>query len=163
MLIPIAVSSVFVLALSILCVAKPNTGRNVLGLFFLGMALGVNGHFTFTAPQSYVEYASGALIPFYRNVALAVVRSNPVLFGSVLIIFEIAMGTLLLHKHSSVKIGLIGTMGFLIGISPLSFTQIPWVGLAIAQAYLLTKEFDTSFFESIQIQLLQRRTYQNEE
>jgi hypothetical protein len=157
MLVPIIVSSVFVLAVIILCRVKPNAGRLFLGLFFLVMALGVNGSFTFTNPQAYVEYASGALIPFYRDIALAVVGLNPVLFGLLLMGFEIAMGVLLLHKQKSVKIGLIGTMVFLIGIAPLSLVQIPWLGLIIGEAYLLGKEFDTTFLEAIRAKLRQRQ------
>ena len=157
MLVPIIVSSVFVVAVIMLCLIKPNAGRIFLGLFFLVMAIGVNGSFTFTNPQGYVEYASGALIPFHRDIALTVVELNPVLFGLLLMGFEIAMALLLLHKQKSVKIGLIGTMGFVIGIAPLSLVQIPWLGLVIAEAYLLTKEFDTTFLEAIQSRLRQRR------
>jgi hypothetical protein len=57
------------------------------------------------------------------------------------------MGLLLLHKGISVKIGLIGMIVFLIGIAPLSFVQIPWLGLIIGFAYLLTKEIDSTFLE----------------
>ena len=149
MLMPIIVSSVFILAVIILCLTKPNAGRIFLGLFFLVMAIGVNGYFTFTNPQGYVDYASEALIPFYREIALTVVELNPVLFGLLLMAFEIAMGLLLLHKKNSVKIGLIGTMVFLIGIAPLSFIQLPWLGLLVGQAYLLTKEFDTTLLAMI--------------
>ena len=156
MLIPIIVSSVFVLAVIILCLIKPNAGRIFLGPFFLVMAIGVNGSFTFTNPQAYVEYASEALIPLYRDIALTIVELNPMLFGLLLMVFEITMGLLLLHKGKSVRIGLIGTMVFLIGIAPLSFVQIPWVGLIIGEAYLLTKEFDTTFLEIIQSKLRTR-------
>jgi hypothetical protein len=149
MLIPIIVSSVFVLVVIILCLIKPNAGRIFLGLFFLLMAIGVNGSFTFGDPQAYVEYASGALIPLYRDIALTIVELNPVLFGLLLMAFEITMGLLILHKLKSVRIGLIGTMGFLIAIAPLSFIQIPWLGLIIGEAYLLTKEFDSTFLEII--------------
>ena len=158
MLTPIIVSSVFVLAIIILCLTKPNAGRIFLGIFFLVMALGVNGSFTFTNPQAYVDYASGALIPLYRNIALTVVELNPVLFGLLLMTFEISMGLLLLYKGKSVKIGLIGTMVFLISISPLSLLQLPWLGLLIGQAYLLTKEFDSSFWEIIQSKISQRQS-----
>jgi hypothetical protein len=147
MLIPIIVSSVFVLVVIILCLIKPDAGRIFLGLFFLVMAIGVNGSFTFGDPQAYIEYASGALIPLYRDIALTIVELNPVLFGLLLMAFEIAMGLLILHKLKSVRIGLIGTMGFLIAIAPLSFIQIPWLGLIIGEAYLLTKEFDSTFLE----------------
>jgi hypothetical protein len=156
MLIPFIVSSLFVLAVVILCLVKPNAGRIFLGLFFLVMAIGVNGSFTFTNPQGYVEYASGALIPLYRDIALTIVKLNPVLFGLLLMVFEIAMGLLLLHKGKSVRIGLIGTIVFLIGIAPLSFVQIPWLGLIIGEAYLLSKEFDTTFLEIIQSKLRSR-------
>jgi hypothetical protein len=156
MLIPIIVSSVFVLAVMIFCLIKPNAGRIFLGLFFLVMAIGVNGSFTFTNPQAYVEYASGALIPLYQDIALTIVELNPVLFGLLLMAFEIAMGLLLLHKQKSVRIGLIGTMVFLIGIAPLSFVQIPWLGLIIGEAYLLTKEFDSTFLDTIKSKLRPR-------
>ena len=153
MLVPIIVSSAFVLAVVILCLMKPNAGRFVLGLFFLAMAIGVNGSFTLTNPQSYVEYAGGAWIPLYRDVALAVVQWNPVLFGLLLMAFEIVMGLLVLHKHRAVKAGLVGTMVFIAGIAPLSIVQLPWLGLIIGQAYLLTQEFDTTFLETIRYKL----------
>jgi hypothetical protein len=157
MLIPILVSFVFVLAVVILCLTKPNAGRIFLGLFFLVMALGVNGSFTFSNPQAYVEYASGALIPLYRDIALAVVKLNPVVFGLLVIIYEIAMGLLLLHKEKSVRIGLIGTIVFLVGIAPLSYLQIPWLGLIIGEGFLLTKEFNTTFIEIILSKLGKRQ------
>ena len=146
----------FILAVVILCLTKPNAGRIFLGLFFLVMAIGVNGSFTFSNPQAYVEYASGALIPVYRNIALTIVELNPVIFGLLLMAFEIAMGLLLLHKGKSVKIGLMGTIVFLVGIAPLSVVQIPWLGLIVGQAYLLTKEFDTTFLEAMRSKLRPR-------
>jgi hypothetical protein len=71
--------------------------------------------------------------------------------------FEITMGLLLLHKQKSVRIGLIGTILFLIGIAPLSFMQIPWLGLVIGEAYLLTKEFDTTSLDMIKSKLRPRQ------
>jgi hypothetical protein len=54
MLVPIIISSVFVLAVIILYLTKPNAGRIFLGFFFLVTAIGVNGSFTFTNPQAYI-------------------------------------------------------------------------------------------------------------
>lgn len=157
MLGPILVSSVFVLFVVGLCFIKPNAGRIFLGIFFLVMALGVNGSFTFGNPQAYLDYAEGALIPFYRDLAMGVINLfTPVIFGLLLMTFEIVMGLLLLHKGKSVKIGLIGTMLFLVGISPLSLVQIPWLGLVIGELYLLKKEFDTSFWETLQAKIRPR-------
>jgi len=158
MLIPFIVSSVFVLAVIILCFIKPNAGRIFLGLFFLVMAIGVNGSFTFTNPQAYVEYASGALITIYRDLALTIVQLNPMLFGLLLMVFEIVMGLLILHKQKSVRIGLIGTMVFLIGIAPLGLIQFPWLGLIIGEAYLLTKDFDTTILDIIKSKLFPKQS-----
>jgi hypothetical protein len=158
MLTPIIFSSIFVLAVVILCLTKPNAGRILLGIFFLVMALGVNGSFTFSNPHAYIDYASEAMIPFYGELAVTVVKLNPTLFGLLLMVFEIAMGLLMLHKHGSVKIGLIGTMVFLIGISPCSLLQLPWLGLLIGQVYLMTKEFDATFLEIVRSALQKRRS-----
>jgi len=155
MLSPMIISSIFVLGVVVLCLTKPNAGRIFLGVFFLVMALGVNGSFTFANPQGYVDYASDALIPIYKDIALSIVKLNPFLFGLLLMVFEITMGLLLLQKGRAVRIGLVGTMMFLIGISPLSILQLPWLGLLVAQIFLLTKEFDTTFLESVQSKLRQ--------
>lgn len=157
MLAPLLISSAFVLAVAALCFFKPNTGRIVLGIFFLIMALGVNGSFTFTNPQAYVDYASGALIPAYRGLALAIVQLNPTVFGVLLMAYEAAMAILLLGRGNAVKGGLIGTMVFLLGISPLSYLQIPWLGLIGAEVYLLRKDFDRSILDTIQARLGESR------
>lgn len=148
MLVPIIVSTVVVLVIVAVCLVRPNVGRIVLGLLFLAMAIGVNGSFTLGNPQAYSEYAAGALIPFYRELALGVIALlGPRLFGVLLIAFEIAMALLLLHKRQSVKIGLVGTMAFVIGIAPLSVVQFPWLGLLIGQVYLLSQAFDYSVLD----------------
>lgn len=146
---PMIVSTVFVLSVVVLCFWKPEAGRIFLGVFFLVMALGVNGYFTFSNPRSYLDYADGALIPFYRSLAVSVVRINPFLFGLLLMAFEIAMGLLILHKKQSVKLGLFGTMLFLVGIAPLDWVQLPWLGLLAAQAKLLTVDFEHSVLEKL--------------
>jgi len=144
MLAPLLISSLFVLAVVLLCFAKPNAGRIFLGLFFLVMALGVNGSFTFGNPQAYLDYAGGALIPLYSKLAVLVISISPVAFGLLLMAFEITMGVLILHRQKSVKIGLAGTMLFLAGMAPLSWLQVPWLGLIVAGAYLFRQEFDQS-------------------
>lgn len=82
---------------------------------------------------------------------------GPVAFGVLLMLFEIAMGSLLLHKGTAIRVGLIGTMLFLLGIAPLSVLQFPWLGLLLGQAYLLTREFESSLLEAAQARL--RRSF----
>jgi hypothetical protein len=153
MLAPFLISSAFVLAVVLLCFLKPNAGRIFLGLFFLVMALGVNGSFTFGNPQAYLDYAAGALIPLYRDLAVPVISISPVAFGILLMAFEISMGVLILHKQTSVKIGLAGTMLFLIGMAPLSWLQVPWLGLIAAEAYLFRRDFDQSLLDMFLLKL----------
>jgi hypothetical protein len=149
MLAPILISSVFVLFVIVLCFAKPNAGRIFLGFFFLVMALGVNGSFTFSNPQAYLDYANEALVPFYRSLTLSIIGISPFLFGLLLMAFEITMGLLILHKRKSVKVGLIGTMLFLAGMSPLGWLQLPWLGLIVAEIHLFRQEFNRSFWEIV--------------
>jgi hypothetical protein len=146
---PMLVSSIFILAVVVFCFLKPNAGRIFLGFFFLAMALGVNGSFTFSNPQAYIDYANGALIPLYRTITVSVISVSPFLFGILLMAFEIAMGLLLLHKQKSVKLGLLGTMLFLAGMAPLDWVQLPWLGLIISEIYLFRQDFDRSFLEMV--------------
>jgi hypothetical protein len=150
MLVPLLASSVFVLMVVALCFARPNAGRIFLGVFFWAMALGVNGSFTFGNPQAYLEYANGALLPWYRNLAVSVVAFvSPVVFGILLIAFEIAMGAFILHKGKFVKIGLFGTMLFLAGMVPLSWLQLPWLGLIAGEAHLFRQDFESSLLDRL--------------
>ncbi len=152
MLVPMLVSSAFVLAVVILCFARPNAGRIFLGFFYLAMALGVNGSFTFGNPQAYLDYANEALIPFYGKVFIFVLNLvSPLVFGLLLMVFEITMALLLLYKQKFVKAGLVGTMLFLIAMIPLSWLQVPWLGLVIAKFHLLKQEFDKPFLALLRL------------
>lgn len=125
---------------------KPNAARIVLGIFFLIMAIVVNGSVTLLNPQLYVDYGRDALIPLYRELCFSIIAINPVIFGLLLIMYETTIGLLMLHKGVYVKVGMVGAILFLIAISPVSLIQIPWLGFALSPAYLLTKHFETTFW-----------------
>jgi len=139
----------FVLVVMILCYVKPNIGRIFLGFFYLIMALGVNTVLAFTNPQSIVEMGEGSLPEYYRFFFSNVVSLAPVPFILFVAIFEITMGLLILNKHRKVKLGLIGTTIFLFLITPFGFIQLPWLGIALIQIYLMRKDFDKTFIEII--------------
>jgi hypothetical protein len=139
----------FVLVVVILCYLKPNFGRIFLGFFYLVMALGVNTMLAFTNPQSIVKMGEGSLIEFYRTFFSNVVSLAPIPFILLVAIFEITMGLLILNKHRKVKLGLIGTTIFLFLITPFGFIQLPWLGIALIQIYLMRKDFDKTFIEII--------------
>lgn len=142
-------SIVFVLIVMALCIAKPNIGRIFLGIFYLIMAIGINIVNAFTNPESTVQMGEASLIGFYRDFFTEVVSKAPVPFILFIALFEITMGLLILNKHKKVKLGLIGTTLFLVMITPFGYIQIPWLGIALVQLYLLTKDFDKTFIEII--------------
>jgi hypothetical protein len=113
------------------------------------MGLGVNLVLGLTNPQGYLEMGKGAFFPFYRNLFSQIISLNPMIFILLIAAFQITMGLLILYKRRAVKIGLIGTMVLVIAITPLGIHQIPWLGLPLVQAYLLTKDFNKSFVEII--------------
>ncbi len=141
-------------AFAALCVARPQAGRIAVGLFFLAMALGVNGAILLADPQIYVTFAGQAYIPLYRDVALRVVTPNPALFGLAVMVFELAVATLALQKGRAVTVGLVGMALFQVGIVPLGVEEAPCLLLAAALAYLTTRRFDASF-----AQLVRARTH----
>jgi len=139
----------FVLFVVILCIAKPNIGRFFLGIFYLIMAIGINIVNAITNPQSTVQMGEASLLKFYRIIFSDIVSKAPVFFILVIAFFQITMGLLILNKHKNVKLGLIGTSVFLILIAPFGYIQIPWLGIVAIQLYLLKKDFDKTFFETI--------------
>lgn len=139
----------FVLIVVILCLSKPNMGRIFLGVFYLVMAIGINMVNAFTNPQSTIQMGEASLLDFYRTFFTDVVSKAPVLFILLVALFELIMGLLILNKHNRVKLGLIGTSIFLLLITPFGYIQLPWLGIAFIQLYLLRKDFDKTVIEII--------------
>lgn len=137
----------FVLIAIILCLVKPNIGRIFLGIFYLIMALGVNIVNAFSNPQSTVKMGEESLLLFYRTFFTEVVSLAPAIFIIVVAVFQISMGLLILNKHEKVKIGLIGTSIFLIFITPFGLIQLPWLGIAAIQLFLIRRDFDKTLIE----------------
>jgi hypothetical protein len=137
------------MAVVFLCIIRPNAGRIFLGFFYLLMAIGVNLVNAVKNPLSTVQMGEDSLFSFYRTFFSEVVSLAPSIFIIIVVIFQISMGLLLLGKHKSVKIGLIGASLFLVFITPFGVIQIPWLGIAAVQLYLLRKDFNLSFIDLI--------------
>jgi hypothetical protein len=113
------------------------------------MAIGINLVNAITNPQTTVQMGEASLFEFYRTIFSNIVSKAPVFFILVIALFQISMGVLILNKHKKVKIGLIGTSIFLFLITPFGYIQIPWLGIAAIQLYMLRKDFDKTFVEII--------------
>lgn len=139
----------FVLFVIVLSVLKPNAGRIFLGFFYLIMAIGVNALNAFTNPHSTVQMGEESLIPIYRTFFSDVVSAAPALFILIVALFQISFGLMILHKHRNVKLGLLGASIFLVFITPFGVIQLPWLGIAAIQIYLMKKDFDRTFLEIV--------------
>lgn len=139
----------FVLIVIVLCLIKPNIGRIFLGFFYLIMAIAINIVNAFTDPQPTVQMGEAALIAFYRTIFSDIVSKAPVFFILMVAVFQIFIGLLILSNHQRVKIGLIGASVFLVLITPFGYIQIPWLGIAAIQLYLLRHDFDKTFLQII--------------
>jgi hypothetical protein len=99
-----------------------------------------------------------ALIPLYRWFFENVVALVPPLFGLLAAAYEITIALIILSKGRYVKWGLLGGIVFLIGIMPLGVWTLANPILAVAIAYLLTKEYERSLPEMLHLTARPRRT-----
>ena len=146
MLTRIVVWSAFVLAVSLFCLLRPQAARLFVGVFFGVMGLGVHGFLVITNPQGYVGFAEQALLPLHRRIGLFLTEPNPRAFGVVMLVLELTLAALILSRGRWVKVGVVGAILFLVGISPLGFDVLPNLVLAAALVYLLTRDFPQDAF-----------------
>lgn len=146
MLTRVVVWGAVVLAVAVFCFFRPQAGRLFVGVFFGVMGLGVHGSLVISDPEGYIGFAGQALLPFYRQIGLFLTEPNPRAFGIVMLILELTLAALILSRGRWVKVGILGAILFLVGISPLSYDVMPNLLLAAALAYLLTQDFPRDVF-----------------
>lgn len=145
---PTIAGLVFAPALAISAWKKPNGCRIFLGFFYMAMAI-VNIAVSVINPRSYVKYGENSYLPFYKWLVVNIFAKAPALFVRIIAAYQLALGLLILKKGKSVKLGLAGSILFIVGITPLSKGQISWLGVAFVQGYLLTKDFDETLVEIV--------------
>ncbi len=139
-------SAVFMLAVLVLCLVRPNAGRIFLGIFFLVMAIGVNVVLVMIAPDQFVALGTNEpLVPLYHWFFENVVALAPPFFGLLAAAYEVIIAVMMLSKGKYAKWGLIGGIVFLIGITPLGVWTLANPILALALGLLLRREYDRSF------------------
>jgi hypothetical protein len=149
--------AVFRLLVLLLCLVRPGAGRIFLGIFFLVMAIGVNVVLVLISPDLFVGLGTNdALIPLYRLFFENVVAVAPPPFGLLAAAYEVSIALLMLSKGRYVKWGLIGGIVFLIAITPLGVWTLANPILALALAYLLTREYDRSLPEMLHLRTASR-------
>jgi hypothetical protein len=146
MLTRVVVWSIFVLAVAVFCLLRPQAARLLVGGFFGLMGLVVHGLLVITNPEGYVRFAEQAPLLFYRQIGLFLTEPNPRAFGVVMLILEVTLAALILSRGRWAKVGILGAILFLVGISPLGFDLMPNLLLAAALVYLLTQDFPRDAF-----------------
>lgn len=142
----------FCLLVLLLCLVRPYAGRIFVGIFFLIMAVGVNVVLVLVAPDQFVALGTDApVVSLYRWFFENVVALVPPLFGLLAAGYEITIALMMLFKGRYVKWGLIGGIVFLIAITPLGIWTLGNPIMALALAYLLTKEYDRTFLEMLHL------------
>jgi hypothetical protein len=144
---PITVMLALILLVLGLCLWRPNAGRIFLGLFYMVMGLGINTPVALLSPEAYLAMGAASPLSWYRALFADVVAINPTLFVLPIAAFQVAMGALILGAGRRVKVGLLGTILFMVAILPLGTIQLTSLGLILAQGYLLTQEFDLSLLD----------------
>jgi hypothetical protein len=138
--------SVLVIVLSFL---KPNAARIFLGIFFLAMGLGVNLSFLLTQPSFVYDYGKNSWLPLYRILSDTLIAPAPLMFGILLIVFEVTIGVLLLSRRGWVRVGLVGVTVFVLALIPINPIQGIWALSIVGTIYLLTRSFDTGLLGMI--------------
>jgi len=116
------------------------------------MAVGVNVVLVLVAPDQFVALGTDApVVPLYRWFFGNVVALAPPLFGLLAAAYEVTIALMMLFKGRYVKWGLIGGIVFLIAITPLGVWTLGNPIMALALAYLLTKEYDRTFLEMLHL------------
>jgi hypothetical protein len=151
-----AIWGALVVVLTLATLARPRPMRIVVGIFFVLMAVGVHGSTVLSDPSSYLAFANGALIPLYRDVAVAIVGVNPVAFGLFMLTFELMIAALILWHGRAVRLGLWAGAAFLLGITPLGVEELPNPVLALGLAVLATRDFPKSALSEVQEALRHR-------
>ena len=141
------------LAIAASCWWRPRPTRVFVGIFFAVMGLAIHGSFIATNPQSYVDFASSAPIPVYRNIGLALTEPSPIAFGVFMLVFELVVAALILGKGRYVKAGLIAAIVFLLGITPLGLEELPNLIFAAGVGYLLTQDYPTTAWTELRNKL----------
>lgn len=123
-----------------------NIGRILWGLVFVVSSI-VNLIVTLPNPEFYRAFADLTFFPFYRRLILSVAIPNAQLITALVVLFEFAVGVLILSKGQAVRWGLIGTGMWAVFICPAMGWYTIWSPLfLIIPLLLLHYDYDRSLF-----------------
>lgn len=143
---PFSVIITFAIILAVLAYFRPKTGRMVVGIFFLTMALGVNVPILLTDPTLFAATGAKAFLPIYRWFFGEILANYPIPFVIALILFEMSVGVLILSKGKAVRLGLMAASLFCLFLTPVGMEEITSPLLIVSFVILMRYEFPETAF-----------------
>lgn len=135
-----ATLGVVILAAAMRCHRSPRAlklGMRAVALLYIGAGALVNAYFL-ARGEDYEGFADGAYISFVRETWRSLVLPNHELFISALIVFELAVGLLVLRGGWQATLGLVGAIGFHVGLLAFGWGFYLWaVPMLVALGLLL--------------------------
>ncbi|MGB8383674.1 MAG: hypothetical protein WCG47_20905 [Dermatophilaceae bacterium] len=120
---------------------RPKAARIGLGVFFIIMAVGVNGVYALLSPDGFVKLGTDApLLEPYRWAFANVVAIAPAAFGLATAAFEATIGVLLIRGGHQARLALVAGIIFLVISSALGPWALPNLILAVVLGVLLVKQ-----------------------
>jgi len=124
-----------------------NVWRGLIGFAYLAAAV-FNGIYTLprtNEPDLLDGYAEGAWFPVLEDFMRDVVMPNDAALMALVILFEVAVGLLILSRASWVDLGVVASLGWVGAILP--FLAWPYlmtnITLAVMQGVLLLRRYET--------------------
>jgi hypothetical protein len=112
------VVNLIALTMTLLAWKRPNRGRLLFSLNFLGAAL-FNSYFLFSDPEEFVYYADFAVLKPYRQFIIGTFAEHIGLILGMVVIGQLAVALALASRGQLVKLGALGGVIFLVAIAPL--------------------------------------------
>jgi hypothetical protein len=127
----------FTVGFLLFSLARPNSARVVIGLFFIAMAVGVNLMFLLVDAQSFARLGADSFLPMYRDFFRTSVAESPLSYAAPAVALELLLGIMLLGGGRMARTALVGAALFLAAIAPLNVATAPNVVLALSLVLLL--------------------------
>jgi hypothetical protein len=114
-------------------------GRAALGVLYVGAGALVNAVYLATGTD-YATFADAAHVAFVRNTWHSVVAPHQGIFITLLVIFEAAVGVLILSGgRRTTQVGLVGAIGMHVGLLAFGWTMSLWSLLMLVALGLLLR------------------------
>jgi MFS family permease len=124
-----------------------NVGRALWGVFFIGSGF-FNAAVTLPNPGFYRDFADLTFLPFYRSLLLRVALPNATLISALVVIFEFAVGAMVLSKGRAVRWGLIFSALWCLFVWPaMGWYTLGSPVLMIIPWLLMRREYDRSVLD----------------